>query len=96
MIDKIDKLDIELVGILTMNLIEKNQRYKKQYDHYLEEMIDQGEIMRKKYQLPSRALDNFMSSGYASFFIAMAFRAGQRLPVKRVKMIKPQNYRRAK
>ena len=84
-----NKMDVDR---LTMETILGNPKYKKRYDALLEKIIADVRSLTEKQGLPDPCLDKMLSIEYAAFFAEMAFRSGQRFPLKQVVMVRPSGY----
>lgn len=80
------------VDQLTMETILGNPKYKKRYDALLEKIIADARSLTEKHGLPDSCLDKMLSIEYAAFYAEMAFRTGQRFPLKQVVMVRPIGY----
>ena len=82
------------VDQLTMETIQSNPRYKNRHDDLLEKVMETARGIAEQYGLPARVLDEVLCSEYMAFYARMAFRTGQRFPVKRVTMVRPSGYQK--
>ena len=86
-----NKMDVDR---LTMETILGNPKYKKRNDALLEKIIVDTRSLTEKHCLPDSCLDKMLSIEYAAFYAEMAFRSGQRFPLKQVVMVRPIGYQK--
>jgi len=82
------------VDQLTTETILGNPKYKKRYDVLLEKIVADVRSLAEKHCLPDSCLDKMLSIEYAAFYAEMAFRTGQRFPLKQVVMVRPFGYQK--
>lgn len=80
------------VDQLTMETIQRNSRYKNRHDTLLSKAMRDARKLVEQHGLLAHVLDEILCSEYMAFYARMAFRTGQRLPVKRVTMVRPPGY----
>ena len=85
------KMDVDQ---LTMETILGNPKYKKRYDALLEKITADVRSLTEKHCLPDSCLDKMLSAEFAAFYAEMAFRTGQRFPLKQVAMVRPIGYQK--
>ena len=86
-----NKMDVDR---LTMETILGNPKYKKRNDALLEKIIVDTRSLTEKHCLPDSCLDKMLSAEFAAFYAEMAFRTGQRFPLKKVVMVRPSGYQK--